>query len=120
MHYRTSFLKVSLFLLAVFFGTGVSHAAQADDVDEQQSVYAQRWVEVIRRLDARNNIVMVISNRETLYELQYVAEVEAQSRFLVVRCMPPSGLTYRAVVYPGTILLVRETPKTPEPPKPKS
>ena len=119
MHTKSSFVRVTLFLLAVSLGAGVSRADQADDIDQQQNTYAQRWVEAFRRLDARNNIVMVISNRETLYELEYVAEVEAQTRFLVVRCMPPNGLSYRALVYPGTILLVRETPNSPEPTKPK-
>jgi len=83
----------------------------ADDIDAEQSLYAQRWVEAFRRLDATLNIVIVVSNRDSLYELEYVVEVEAQSRFLVVRCMPPDGRSYRAIVYPATILLIKETPE---------
>lgn len=83
----------------------------AEDIDLEQSLYAQRWMEAFRRLDATNNITMVLSNRDSLYELEHVVEIEAHSRFLVVRCMPPGGRSYRAIVYPATILLIKETPE---------
>ena len=81
----------------------------ANEMDATQNLYAKRWSEAFKKLDAKNNISIVISLDENLVEIENVYQVEAFSRFLIVQTKHKNGKRYKSIVYPGTILYIKES-----------
>lgn len=98
-------------LLATAFPLA-SWSADARAADDTGTFLARRWMEAFQKLDSRNSITMVLSNRDSFYELENVVGIEAFSHFVVVRCKSTDGVFYHALVYPSTIMLVNEAPRS--------
>jgi hypothetical protein len=107
----TSFLVV--FLMSCVIASARSDAEnKANEIDVTQNLHAKRWTEAFSKLDATKNITIVIEAEDNLIEIENVLTVEAFSRFLIVRTKHPNGRIYRMLVYPGSILLIKEAPRT--------
>ncbi|MGB0371288.1 MAG: hypothetical protein ACPGN3_08025 [Opitutales bacterium] len=83
---------------------------QLANEDIRQSQIANRWIEAFGELDPRNNISIVLASYDISYELQGVVSMTYGKHFIVVTYRKGSGL-YKALIYPSTILIIKETPK---------
>ena len=106
-------MKVNISILILILSISILApilAVQVDStLDVQQKLFAEGWVESFRKLDARRDIQMVLSLDENLVEIDNVIKLEAFTRFLIVETKKSNGAISRTLVYPGTILLIRET-----------
>jgi len=84
--------------------------AAAEVIDLQQILSAKRWTEAFEKLDPTNNIEILISLEDNLVEIDHVTEMKSHSRFLIVKYKHENGRFYQALIFPGTILLIREAP----------
>jgi hypothetical protein len=84
---------------------------QAKDRDVAQILNAQRWTEAFNRLDKRHNITVVITSYDNIIELENITEAKSEGRFMILRYKHENGGTYHYLVYPTSILLIKETPK---------
>lgn len=79
--------------------------------DQYQELIAERWIESFKQLDSRNNIVMVLVGYDKLYELKNVNSLTQNRRILIVRYRGSDGKDYKSLVYPSSILIIKESPK---------
>lgn len=80
------------------------------DEDVEQILNAQRWVEAFNKLDKRRNITVVLAHFNSVIELEHIIEAKSEGRFLILRYKHKNGGTYHYLVYPTSILLIKETP----------
>jgi hypothetical protein len=109
---RSISLALTLILLL-----GIQAAVlSADEASfEQRGTYLSRqWVEAFKKLNTRSNITMVLTNRDAYYEVDHVISIEASGYFLIVKTEPTANVYYYALVFPDTIMLVKESPKAPQ------
>ena len=105
-------LKAS-FIAILALGFQVASYGEDQAAFEQRGTYmARQWVDAFKKLNTRNNITMILSNRNSFYELENVVSVEPNGHFLIVRCEPSANAYFYSLVYPDTIMLVREFPRT--------
>ncbi|RKX35028.1 MAG: hypothetical protein DRP71_05030 [Verrucomicrobia bacterium] len=81
------------------------------DADVEQTLNAQRWVEAFNKLDKRQNITVVIAIYDNIIELENITEAKSDGSFLILRYKHTNGGTYHYLIYPTSILLIKETPK---------
>lgn len=122
MKIRTQSIKILLLIASLLCLQTVAHSAD-DESNEQRAEriaeerVAQRWADAFKRLNTRNNITMVLTNRGSFYEVDHVIAVEVSGGLLVVKSEPTPNAYYYSIVYPGTIMLVKETPLALQPKK---
>ncbi len=85
---------------------------QERDADVEQVLNAQRWMEAFNKLDKRHNITVVIAIYDNIIELENITEARADGRFLVLRYKHENGGTYHYLIYPTSVLLIKESPKS--------
>jgi len=76
--------------------------------DAYQQILAQRWSDAFDKLDNRSNITIVIGCENNSIEIQNVEKVETYSSILIVSAEGDDGRLYKSLVYPGSILLIKE------------
>ncbi len=103
----------------LMLGPGLLQAQQYTDVvqqerdaDVEQVLNAQRWMEAFNKLDKRHNITVVIAIYDNIIELENITEARADGRFLVLRYKHENGGTYHYLIYPTSVLLIKESPKS--------
>jgi len=111
-------MKTLITIGLLLLGPGLLQAQQYADVvqrerdaDVQQILNAQRWTEAFNKLDKRKNITVVIAIYDNIIELKNITEAKSDGRFLILRYKHENGGTYHYLIYPTSILLIKETPK---------
>lgn len=78
--------------------------AQPDPIATQ----AKWWAKMFTELKASNNITLVVSSFQNVYEIHNVTALQADGQFIILRQKGKGNRDYRVIVHASNIFLIRE------------
>lgn len=101
---RLLFLTTAVLLLACAQPALCQVPPQTDTIAGQASA----WARMFSGLKASNNITMVVSSFQNVYEIRNVTALEAEGQFLILRQKGKGNRDFRVIVHAPNVLMIRE------------